>query len=78
MKRVSIRLAGAMALVVAAAFIFGNPIAWGEAALIMLDVAAGGTPTLWRDVTRPPTMYPTRWAEGEGDLYVPSGKLRAA
>ena len=78
MKRVSIWLTGAMALVVAAAFIFGNPIAWGEAALIMLDVAAGGAPTLWHDVTRPPSMYPTRWAEGEGDLYMPGGRIRAA
>jgi hypothetical protein len=78
MKRVSIWLTGAMALVVAAAFVFGNPVAWGEAALIMLDVAAGGVPTLWQDITPPPTTYPKRWADGEGDLYMPGGKVRAA
>src|SRR5471032_2330864 len=78
MKRVSTWLTGAMALVVAAAFFFGNPVAWGEAALIMLDVAAGGAPALWQDVTRPPSMYPARWTDGEGDLYMPGGKVRAA
>ena len=78
MKRVSAWLAGTIALVVAVAFVFGNPAAWGEAALITLDVAAGGAPTLWHDVTRPPSMYPARWTEGEGDLYMPGGKVRAA
>ncbi len=44
----------------------------------MLDVAAGGAPTLWQDVTRPSSMYPARWTDGEGDLYVPGGRVRAA
>jgi len=78
MKRLSKWFAGVLALAVAVAFIFGNPIAWGEAVLIMLDVAAGGAPTLWQDVTPPPSMYPTRWADGEGDLYMPGGRVRAA
>ena len=78
MKRLSPWLAGALALVIAAAFIFGSPVAWGEAALIMLDIAHSGAPTLWQDVTPPPSMYPTRWENGEGDLYMPGGKVRAA
>lgn len=82
MKRFAKWLAGGVALAVAAAFVFGNPVAWGQAGLIMLDVAAGGAPSLWQDVTRPPSIYPTRWADGqgggEGDLYMPGGRLRAA
>jgi dienelactone hydrolase len=78
MKRVCTWLAGVLALAVVAIFVFGRPIAWGEAVLIMLDVAQGGAPTLWQDVTPPPAMYPTRWADGEGDLYMPGGRVRAA
>ena len=44
----------------------------------MWDIAAGRTATLWQDVTAPPREYQTRWDDGEGDLYVPAGKTRAA
>src|SRR5262249_43400307 len=53
-------------------------IAWGQAALIMWDVAAGGKPTLWQEVTAQPSDYATKWEDGEGDLYEPGGKTRAA
>jgi len=29
-------------------------------------------------VTEQPSDYPTRWDDGEGDLYLPAGKARAA
>lgn len=67
-------LAGVVALV----FVFGRPVTWTEAALIMWDVAAGGKPTAWQRVTDPPGEYATRWADGEGDLYTPASGARAA
>jgi dienelactone hydrolase len=72
------RLAIGLAIAVAVLFAVGRPIAWGEAALIMWDIAGGGGPTLWHDVTPSPSMYPTRWKDGEGDLYTPGGRVRAA
>lgn len=58
--------------------VFGRPIVWSEAALIMWDVAAGGAPTLWQDVTGAPQEYPMHWEGGEGDLYLPASQARAA
>ena len=69
---------GALLLAVALLFVFGRPIAWTQAALIMWDVAAGGRPTLWQEVTDPPREYPAKWADGEGDVYAPAGRVRAA
>jgi dienelactone hydrolase len=69
---------GALLLAVAALFVFGRPIAWSEAALIMWDVAAGGQPTLWQKLTDRPREYPAKWADGEGDVYAPAGRVRAA
>jgi len=71
-------LANIAAIAVALAFLLGDPIAWGQAALIMWDVAAGGKPTLWQDLTQRPNDHATRWPDGEGDLYEPGGKTRAA
>jgi acetyl esterase/lipase len=71
-------LANLAAIAVALVFLLGDPIAWGQAALIMWDVAAGGKPTLWQDLTRRPNDHATRWPDGEGDLYEPGGKTRAA
>src|SRR5260370_27072769 len=68
----------ALAVGVVLAFALGDPIAWGQAALIMWDVAAGGRPTLWQDLTTHPSEYARRWQDGEGDLYEPGGKTRAA
>jgi len=67
-----------LALAVLLAFVLGDPIAWGQAALIMWDVAAGGKPTLWQDLTANPSDDVARWPDGEGDLYTPGGKTRAA
>jgi len=72
------RLAIGLAIAVAVLFAVGRPIAWSEAALVMWDIAGGGAPTLWHDVTPAPSMYPTRWKDGEGDLYTPGGRVRAA
>lgn len=82
MKSIAALLGCAVALAVGVAFAFSNPVAWGEAALLMWDVAAGGERTYWQELTPAPTMYPTRWQDGrgtsEGDLYMPGGKVRAA
>ena len=78
MKRLALWLANGLALLVVALFVFADPIAWGQAGLIMWDIAAGGQPTLWQKLTDPPRMYATRWEGGEGDLYTPAGKVRAA
>ncbi len=78
MKRFSIWLAGILALSTASAFVFGQPIAWAEAGLIMWDVAAGPSPTWWKDITAAPSSYTARWQDGEGDVYTPAGKPRAA
>jgi fermentation-respiration switch protein FrsA (DUF1100 family) len=64
--------------VVVAAFAFGRPVAWGEAALVIWDIAAGGQPTWWQDVTDKPREYPAKWADGEGDVYAPANRVRAA
>ena len=71
-------LLNGLALAIVLAFALGDPIAWGQAALIMWDVAAGGKPTLWQDLTARPADYVKRWPDGEGDLYAPGGKTRAA
>jgi acetyl esterase/lipase len=65
-------------LLVAAAFAIGRPIAWAQAALIMWDIAAGGRNTPWQDVTPTPHESLERWPEGDGDLYLPAGKVRAS
>jgi acetyl esterase/lipase len=59
-------------------FVFGRPMVWAEAMLVMWDIAAGGAPTWLQDVTASPQEYPTRWEGGEGDLYLPAGRPRAA
>ena len=72
------RLVIGLTVVVGLLFAFGRPVTWGEAALVMWDLAAGGAPTLWQEVTDAPSEYPTRWDSGEGDLYLPAGKVQAA
>ncbi len=72
------RLGLVLMAVAALLFVFGRPVAWVEAGLIMWDIAAGGQPTLWQRLTDPPRMYATRWDDGEGDLYQPAGETRAA
>ena len=72
------RLAIGLAAVVGLLFIFGQPVTWVQSALVMWDLAAGGAPTLWQEVTDQPREYPTRWESGEGDLYLPAGEVRAA
>jgi hypothetical protein len=74
MRRVALIVVGAIALL----FVFGRPIVWAEAALVMWDVAAGGRPTWWQDVTAAPQEQIIEWKDGEGDLYLPNGKPRAA
>ncbi len=77
MRRFAILLA-CIALPAAAALVFGRPVAWTQATLIMWDIAAGGERTLWQDVTSAPQERPVRWPDGEGDLYLPAGGARAA
>jgi hypothetical protein len=72
------RLALGLLVVVGLVFAFGQPVAWMEAALIIWDVAAGGRPTLWQHLTATPGRSPIKWQDGEGDLYMPAGEIRAA
>jgi acetyl esterase/lipase len=65
-------------LALSLAFTFGHPIRWGEAALVMWDVAASGQSTWWQKVTDRPNEYPAKWADGEGDVYSPARNVRAA
>ncbi|NDH62431.1 MAG: hypothetical protein EBY18_12460 [Alphaproteobacteria bacterium] len=74
LRRSTIALATAVALL----FLVGRPVTWVQAAMVMWDLAAGGAPTLWQEVTDAPSEYPARWATGEGDLYLPAGKVSAA
>ena len=78
MRRFLLLLGTGVTLLVAAAFVVGRPVAWMQAALIMWDIAAGGAPTLWQDVTPAPHESLARWSDGEGDLYQPSEPVRAA
>jgi fermentation-respiration switch protein FrsA (DUF1100 family) len=59
-------------------FALGSPIAWTQSALILWDVAAGGRPTLWQDLTDAPSFRTIRWSDGEGDLYTPASETKAA
>jgi hypothetical protein len=71
-------LGSLLALAVLLAFVLGDPVAWGQAALIMWDVAGGGKRTLWQDLTDPPSEYVMHWQGGEGDVYEPAGAPRAS
>lgn len=72
------RFLAVLALIVGLVFAFGQPVTWVQAALVMWDVAAGGKPTLWQRVTAIPRQSPVGWEDGEGDLYLPGGDVRAA
>lgn len=74
LRRLAIILAAGLALL----FVFGRPIVWAEAVLVMWDVAAGGQLTLWQRLTAEPGKQPMRWETGEGDLYLPASPTRAA
>lgn len=74
LRRLALVLLGIAALVLA----IGRPVAWTEAALIVWDVAAGGKPTLWQQLTDRPSEHAARWSDGEGDLYTPATTARAA
>jgi dienelactone hydrolase len=65
-------------LAVALLFAFGHPVRWTEAALVMWDVAAGGKPTLWQEITAEPSESVARWSDGEGDVYKPASAVRGA
>jgi hypothetical protein len=47
-------LAATVLVALALAFALGHPVRWGEAALMIWDIAAGGRPTLWQTLTAPP------------------------
>lgn len=74
MRRIALLVVGAVALL----FVFARPVVWAEAALVMWDIAAGGRPTWWQDVTATPGEHTIGWKDGEGDLYLPAGRPRAA
>ncbi len=82
MKRFATWSGCSLSLLTVVAFLFGQPVAWVQAALIVWDVAAGSQPTLWKEVTTEPRSYATLWPDasggGEGDIYIPSRPARAA
>jgi fermentation-respiration switch protein FrsA (DUF1100 family) len=78
MKRIAGWVAAALAILIGLAFVLGNPVRWAESSLIMWDIAAGGGFSPWQEVTATPSMQPRRWSDGEGDLYLPGGRVRAA
>ncbi|QQS12415.1 MAG: hypothetical protein IPK81_23555 [Rhodospirillales bacterium] len=65
----------------AAVAAFGHPVRWTEAALLMVDIAAGSAPTWWKDATAAPVALPAVWdVDGrrvEADVYAPGGRARA-
>lgn len=65
-----------LAAAVALLFVFGRPLAWTEAALVVVDVAGGGG-TWWSRLTAEPRQGAASWLGGEGDLYLPAGEPRA-
>jgi pimeloyl-ACP methyl ester carboxylesterase len=79
-RRTFILLASAAAVL--AIVTFGHPVRWTEAALLMLDIAAGGDPTPWQHVTGAPVTVTEEWSVGDRrvsvDVYMPAGTPRAA
>jgi len=71
MRRIAIAFAIALALL----FALGRPVAWTEAALVVFDIAGGGP---WQWLTDKPVERSATWPQGEGDLYTPAVKVRAA
>jgi fermentation-respiration switch protein FrsA (DUF1100 family) len=76
------KLALVMVVAVIATAGIGHPVRWTEAALLMVDVAAGGAATPWQDYTRPPASHTALWTIAdrrvEADVYVPAGRQRGA
>jgi acetyl esterase/lipase len=71
------RIGWVLLAAIAVLFIVGRPIAWTEAALVVVDVAGGGD-SPYRHLTDRPSTRPASWLGGEGDLYLPADKARAA
>lgn len=80
-RRTKILIAGVAAAAIAVAAI-GHPVRWTEAALLALDIGAGGRPSLWQDVTVAPRSTTVRWSVAgrvvEADVYTPADRVRAA
>jgi pimeloyl-ACP methyl ester carboxylesterase len=81
MTRWKIALVATMATLLAVAAV-GHPVRWTEAALLTVDIAAGGAPTPWQDLTPAPIPTTVRWPVDdrtvEADIYMPAGHARAA
>lgn len=71
------RVALVLVAVLAALFVFGRPVAWTEAALVVFDVASGGS-SPWQSLTAAPAESKASWPGGEGDLYAFPGRPRGA
>ncbi|TWT05758.1 RNA methyltransferase [Reyranella sp. CPCC 100927] len=80
MRRWKIILSTVIAAIVAVAAL-GHPVRWTEAALLMVDIAAGGAHSPWQDLTSMPTSTSVRWTIAdrtiEADLYAPASTARA-
>lgn len=74
MKRVAVVLS----LVITALFVFGHPVRWTTAALLMSDIAAPGEPTLFKRLTADPVESTSTLQGVDVDLYTPADATRAS
>lgn len=81
MRRWQIIVLAAVGAILAVAA-FGHPVRWAASGMLMVDIAAGGMPTPWQDLTPAPVPTTGRWSIDdrtiEADLYTPAGRARAA
>lgn len=74
MKRAAI----VVSLAIAALFVFGHPVRWTAAVLLMSDIAASGELTFLKRLTPAPTEATSRLRNVEVDLYTPADGPRAS
>lgn len=72
------RAAVIASLVLTALFVFGHPVRWTAAALLMADIAATGEPSVYKRLTRAPIETTTALRGIEADLYTPADGTRAS
>ncbi len=74
MKRVAVVLS----LAIAALFVFGHPVRWTTAALLMSDIAASGDVSFFKRLTAKPVESTSDLRGVEVDLYTPANAARAS
>jgi len=72
------RAAVVLSLALVALFVFGHPVRWTAAALLMSDIAASGEPSLFKRFTAAPREATSTLRNVEVDLYTPAENVRAS